>query len=113
MMDRIDQEQSCVHKDFLAVHKFLGNHTSNAQHSQSAVLKFLVRHFVKFISVRWLQVKRIKSNITWEVFVVQVLEYTVVSTWCLPSDEGTVKLKGTNDQTNNFKECWRYSPHFV
>merc|ERR1712087_887184 len=53
---------------------FLHNHSDGGKHGKSAIVQFLVRHFLETLSVLWLETERIKFQITRVVVVVKLRE---------------------------------------
>lgn len=102
-----------VDKDLLSVDKLLSDHAGNTKHSKASILKLLG---VEFQELRWVfrgQTKRVETNITREVVLLQNTVRSEDITRIGPSLKGTVELKGTDDDGKEFEKGWGDSADFI
>lgn len=105
--------KSQVDKDLLSVDKLLSDHAGNSKHGKASILKLLG---VEFQELSWVfrgQTKRVETNITREVVLLQNTVRSKDITRVGPSLKSTVELKGTDDDGEEFEKGWGDSADFI
>ena len=99
--------QSEVDENFLSVNKFLCDHTRKSEHGKTSILEFFGVELKEFAFVLGGQAKRVETNITGEVIFLEDAVSSEDITRGIPSDEGSVELKSSDDKGQDLEKGGR------